>query len=62
MFRRLCHACSAVATLFVLLIFPVCLSSQAPASAPVPVEVFSAKTIFLANGGEDVLWVPGGTR
>ncbi len=32
---------------------PVLLWSQTPPGAPVPPEIFSAKTLFLANGGED---------
>ena len=53
MFRRSCRTCSAVVRWIVLLTFPVALWSQTPATAPVPADVFSAKTIFLANGGED---------
>ncbi len=53
MLQRFCQACSVFAALFAVLVVPACLWSQAPVSAPVPAEVFSAKTIFLANSGED---------
>ena len=53
LFRSLRDICS-IFTLFISLVFsPNLLRAQMPAAAPVPAGIFTAKTIFVANAGED---------